>query len=189
MRIRMLATILAALAAGTLSVTGPAEAALTDQPFAAQAKAAGLTRAQTAALQTEVNAYLKKMGGKQVSLNEIEFDGAGKLLVALPGEAHPRDFTSGDGTRLAYDPCSLDNNNGYFCAYNLTGYRGSELAWFYCGVYNMPWVANGSWMNNQYHGTQAIFYNSIGAIQYITPPAFSSSSTYNWTPIYKIRPC
>ncbi|GAA3100518.1 hypothetical protein [Streptosporangium carneum] len=186
MRVRTLAAVAAATA--LFGVALPAEAAsVSDQPFAEQARSAKLTTAQTTALQSKVDGYLKKVGGEQVALNEIGFPG-GRLRVALPGEAHPRDFSSGDGTQFVTNPCSV-MNNGWFCSFPQPGFQGDDLSWYTCGTYNMPWVGNGSWMNNQTVGTQARFYNNAGNLHDTTPGAYSSSLTYSWTPVFKVKPC
>jgi len=173
----------------TLFNTGvPAQAAPVDNPYAAQAEAAGLTPAQTSALQARVSDYLNEMGGRQVALNEIAFDG-GQLLVALPGEDQPRNFGSGSGTQVVESPCAVEMYNGWFCAFRYTGFQGDQLNWYYCGTYNMPWTGFGSWRNNQTRGTRARFLNASGAVIYTTPPAYSSSLSYNWGPVYRVRPC
>jgi hypothetical protein len=194
MHIRKL--VMAVLAAVTLllGLGMPAVAAgtgsdSTADQFAAQARAAHLTDVQTAALRGEVNRILRKTGGKQVALNEIDLNGRGKVMVAIPGEAHPRDFASGAGA-LYTDPC-LEGPvySGYFCAYSQEVYQGSEIQMYYCGSYSMPWGGYGSWVNDQTAGTRARFYGSSGNLLYTTPGSFSSDQSYYWTPVWTIRPC
>lgn len=190
MRIRHVMTT--TMAIGALAVGGlaaPAHAAdSVRQPFAMQAKSARLTQAQTAALKSKVSGYLKKVGGKQIALNEISFPG-GRLRVALPGEAHPRDFTSSAGTQFADSPCLDGMNNGWFCAFPQISFQGDDLSWFVCGTYNMPWFGHGSWRNNQTRGTRAQFLNGSGGVIFTTPGAYSASLDYIWTPVFKIKIC
>ena len=166
-------------------IGSPAGAAPRSQPFAAQAAAAHLTAAQTTALQSKVNGYLTKLGGKQVALNQIAFDG-GEILVALPGEAHPRSFA---GPQVALADMCAGQLNGYFCVFQSTYYTGDELAWWKCASYPMLWSGYGSWKNNQTAGTQAVFRNYSGGVIYTTPGAYSYSPNYNWTPVYHINIC
>ncbi|NWF25520.1 hypothetical protein HW130_04455 [Streptomyces sp. PKU-EA00015] len=202
MRIRMLAVV-AATAAALLGTVVPAAAAagpdshsktaqseLAARPFAAQAATANLTTAQTASLQAKVDRYVTRTGGKQVALNKIDLNGRGELLVTVPGERHPRDFASGDGSRIAADPC-LEGSvySGWFCAYSGETYQGDALRWYYCGKRSMPWGGYGSWINDQTPGTRATFYNSSGGVHYVTPAPFSYSRSYYWTPVWHIRNC
>src|SRR5262245_15813256 len=97
---------LAAIVVPTSSAAAtPPARATAAQPFAEQAETANLTQAQVTALQSDVDTYLKKLGGKQVALNQIDLNGEGTVLVALPGETHPRDFTSERGRAAAADRC------------------------------------------------------------------------------------
>ncbi|MGW7819984.1 peptidase inhibitor family I36 protein [Streptomyces puniciscabiei] len=149
----------AVTATASASPASPATTPHTD--FATQTKAAHLTSAQTTALQTKVDYYLKTMGGSQVSANEIDFKG-GKLTVALPGEAHPRDFTSGAGRLAATDHCAhYYDHSGYFCAYEGSNFTGDELQWSACGVIkDINFHHGGSWRNDQTRGQVATMYDS-----------------------------
>jgi hypothetical protein len=172
------------LGAGTPAWAAPGEA----QPFADQAKAAHLTHAQTTELQSKVNYYLEKVGGKQVALNRIMFNG-GQLLVAVSGEAHPMYFDS--PVKATDDNCNVLTGfeTGWFCAYSKPWYAGDELQWYYCGTYPMPWSGYGSWDNEQYKGTKAQFLDYSRNANYTTPPAASWNHNYNWTPVYYVKPC
>ncbi|MGC5038541.1 hypothetical protein ACPXCS_23365 [Streptomyces sp. DT190] len=202
MRIRTLA-VAAATAAALLGTVVPAaassdpnsgskssQARAADRAFAEQAKTAHLTKNQTTALQAKVDRYVNKTGGKQVALNKIDLDGKGELLVTVPGEQRPRDFASGDGTRIAADPC-LEGAvySGWFCAYSGEVYQGDALRWYACGKRPMPWGGYGSWINDQTPGTRATFYNSSGGVHYVTPAPYSYSQSYYWTPVWHIRNC
>lgn len=186
LRIRILVVTAAAAAVAALGVASPAGAATPgSQPFAAQAAAAHLTAAQAATLQSTVDAYLTKVGGKQVALNQVVFDG-GEVLVALPGEAHPRSLANPQAAQS--DPCA-GQLNGYFCVFSSTYYTGTEIAYWKCASYAMNWSGYGSWKNNQTAGTQAVFRNYSGGVVYTTPGAYSYSPDYNWTPVYRINIC
>jgi hypothetical protein len=198
LRIRIRILLAAAVAATTLvTVSTPAAAAPgVKQPFAAQAIAAHLTAGQTSALQAKVDEYLKVVGGQQVALNLIAFDG-GQLWVAIPGEAHPRTLVSpATLSRVspaaihvaAYDPCNT-YLSGWFCAFSQTSFQGSELSWYYCGTYNMPWTGYGAWQNDQTQGTKAQFLDYSYGVRYTTAGAYSGSASENWTPVFHIKPC
>jgi hypothetical protein len=187
--------ILWAAAAATTALLTAATPAWADphpgQPFAAQAEAVHLSAAQTTALQSKVDDYLKKVGGKQVALNRIVFNG-GEVRVTVPGEAHPRNLEPVTGSRVdKYDPCiDGDFANGWFCTYQLPVFQGDELSWYYCRrYYDMPWLGHGSWINNQTHGTKAQFWGGNNNLLYTTPGAYSSSEDYGWGPVFKIYIC
>ncbi|MFE7403212.1 hypothetical protein [Streptomyces sp. NPDC057557] len=176
------------LAVGMGSTQASAESA----PFAAQIASGHLTKAQTAALKAEVDHYLKVTGGRQAALNKIDIPG-GEVLVAIPGEAHPRDFAGGNGMAAAVDHC-LDPdqaiNNGWFCAYPEDVFQGTAVQWYACGTYPMNFVThNGSWSNNQTRGRQARMYGKSGNLLYTTPGAYSSDAHGNWWSVWKVKPC
>ncbi|MFJ2719390.1 hypothetical protein [Streptomyces sp. NPDC087437] len=196
MRTRLFAAIVATAVAALLN-TGVSTAAETADravpgahAFAGQAKAAQLTNSQAAALRSKVDAYLKETGGKQIALNEIDLNGRGRVLVTLPGEDRPRDFTSNSGTLVAADPCITGAwYNGYFCAYKGVDYTGDRIDMYYCQSYSIPWISQGSWINNQTYGTKARFYNGSGSLIYTTPGAWSGNNSYSWVGVYSVRPC
>ncbi|THC54950.1 hypothetical protein [Streptomyces sp. A1499] len=163
--------------------------------FAQQAESAHLTSAQTTALQADVDRYLKKMGGTQVALNKIDLKGEGEILVALPGEARPRDFASGDGTRVAADPClDVPGVSGNFCAYQRDNYSGSIIKMRQCNTkyYVSTWGRGGSWINDQTRNAEsrrARMYNPNGTMIYKTPRAFSSDPHGDWNPVRYVIPC
>jgi hypothetical protein len=191
MRIHGLAASAAAAAALLLGLTVPAVAASgpAAQPFAAQARAAHLSAAQTDALRAEVNRVIAATGGTQVALNEIDLNGRGDVLVAIPGESHPRNFSSPASAQV--DHCTEGPvYSGYFCAYSGTSFQGSEIQMYYCQSYGIPWSGNGSWINDQTPGTTARFYNNAGTRIYTTPPPYSYNTNYSsWTNVHTIRPC
>ncbi|MFG1713876.1 hypothetical protein [Micromonospora sp. NPDC049203] len=192
MQVRSVLTALAVMVTVSAIGMAPAHAEsssrVDDNSFASQARAGKLSERQAEALQGRVDVYLQKTGGKQISLNEIKLDN-GVLRVAVPGEAHPRDFVNAPTSVALADRCLDGQNNGWFCAYSSTGFQGDTLQWYTCGTYNMPWTGYGSWRNNQTSGTVAKFINASGSVIYSTPGAYSSSLSYVWTPVYKVKPC
>ncbi|MEV0257260.1 hypothetical protein AB0H82_23770 [Streptomyces sp. NPDC050732] len=162
--------------------------------FAQQAESARLTSAQTTALQAEVDSYLKKMGGTQVALNKIDLKGKGEVLVALPGEARPRDFASGNGMRAAADPCLSSGVSGNFCAYQRDNFQGSRIDMYQCNTkyYVSTWGSGGSWINDQTRNVEsrrARMYNPSGTMIYKTPRAYSSDAHGDWNPVRYVIPC
>ncbi|GAB3942779.1 hypothetical protein GCM10027614_30430 [Micromonospora vulcania] len=177
-------TILASLVL-VISGTGPATAAPAQRPaFADQAQRAGLSSAQSRQLQAEVDSYLAKLGGNQVAANEISLGQGARILVALPGERKARSLTS-----------ALREPNGcpyqYLCAYQYQNFEGSAYHVTKCGSTNapyIPWSGYGSWRNNQTSGTRPVFWRCSGYLDWM-PPAYSSNSSYDWTPICYTQAC
>ncbi|MGX4695118.1 hypothetical protein [Streptomyces sp. JNUCC 63] len=136
---------------------------------------------------------MKKTGGKQVALNEIDLNGRGRVLVTLPGEDYPRDFTSSTGTLAAADPCKGTKFNGYFCAYKYESYTGDRIDMFYCQKYSIPWISQGSYINNQLYnngaGAKARFLNSSGSVIYTTAQPYTGDPSYSWVGVYWVKPC
>jgi hypothetical protein len=161
--------------------------------FTAQAVAAGLTSAQAAWLQSEVDRTRARTGGTQTAPNRIQLEGA-EVNIALPGEQQPRRFgatasaTSTEAAAAA--PCSNTTAPyGYFCAYKNVNYTGSYIAMYRCGKYSLPgWVGNGSYLNNQSRGTRGYFLNEYDVL-YEGTSAPDSGNPYNWNPIWSIVPC
>ncbi|MFE0101682.1 hypothetical protein [Streptomyces sp. NPDC059009] len=191
----------AVAAAGALLMLGTGVASAQAGPaapasarFAAQAESAHLTSAQTTALQAKVDGYLAKTGGTQVALNKIDLGGKGEILVALKGEAHPRDFASGKGTRVAVSPCLRAGVSHYFCAYRGDSYTGDEILMYTCGTryYVSTWGRGGSWINDQTRNQEsrrARMYNPSGTMIYKTPRAFSYDAHGDWNPVRYVIPC
>ncbi|WP_405813939.1 hypothetical protein OG241_05185 [Streptomyces sp. NBC_01390] len=181
----MLAVAAAVLAlsfsAGASSASTPADIS----PYASQAKQAGLTATQTAALQGEVGRYLAQTGGKQVAANVIDLGGKHLMFVALPGEAHPRDMTNG----VLADPCALPVAYGYFCAYSGRNYTGTPIPMWKCALYRIPWTANGSWINNQTTGTVANFLDNNGVSGWHDSGAFSADDDAPWYWVHWVKNC
>ncbi|GLZ37974.1 hypothetical protein [Actinokineospora sp. NBRC 105648] len=181
----VLVAAVAALVAG--SVAAQAEATGADR-FAAQGRAAGLTADQSAWLRAEVDHTIAVLGGKQVGLNKVDVDGAAQVSIALPGEAHPRDFAATRGAAAVVAACSPRAAYGYFCAYSDTNLQGSQIAMYSCRQYEIPWVSVGSWHNNQTRGTVAKFMVPEGPVVQ-TSVAPSDDWLYDWQPIKWVRNC
>lgn len=179
----------AAVMAGLTVAAGTASASTGGAPagFAAQARSAGLSGAQAGQLQQEVNGFVGRYGGTQAAINEVDFTG-GSILFAIPGETYARDLTLTGSKGIVPDvgTCSYL----YFCAFTGTGYSGTKISMYYCQFYDtFSLYGNGSWINNQTAGTRARFYDSNYRLIFTTPPAPSRSPSYNWTPVYHIKPC
>ncbi|MGW6054333.1 peptidase inhibitor family I36 protein [Streptomyces sp. NPDC055189] len=163
--------------------------------FAQQAQSAHLTSAQTTALQADVDRYLAKTGGTQTALNKIDLKEKGEILVALPGEARPRDFASGNGTRIAADPClDVPGVSGNFCAYQRDNFQGTIIKMRQCNTkyYVSTWGRGGSWVNDQTRNLEsrrARMYNPSGGLVYKTPRAYSSDAHGDWMPVRYVIPC
>lgn len=179
----------AALALLAVGLTGPASAgtAQADTAFGAQARAAGLTQVQADALQTEVESNLARLGGRQVSANEIRLAEGATLLIPVPGEKYARDLTSPAGTRTA---AAWECDYGWFCMYRGENGTGERLALYYCQDRLLDnWTGYGSWWNNQTPGTQAQFKDRNRNVIFTTPGASSWDDSYYWTPVWYVKPC
>ncbi|WP_328342139.1 hypothetical protein [Micromonospora sp. NBC_00421] len=167
--------------ANIVTEVGPASA---HPGFAEQAGTAGLTVAQAEALQSQVDSALARSGGTQVSLNKIDLNGTGTIVLPLPGQDRAREVSASGEVGALYT-CSYY----HFCAFSGTSYSGSVIDMVSCRSYSIPWGGNGSWKNNQSTGTRARMYGSSGSLIYTTPGAYSSDSVGDWTPVWTVRPC
>lgn len=167
----------------TLAGTGTANAAST-----AAAQGPGLTPAQAHELQARVDAYLAKLGGTQIAINEIRLPHGADLLLTLPGEktAHRISTT---GTRAATPGSLLDCPHYYICLFQGQNYTGDVISAYQCGVYvPIPFANYGSWINNQSSGTVAHFYDYYYNA-FPTDPAYSASVSWDWAPWYNVKAC
>ncbi|MEU4208438.1 hypothetical protein AB0F13_00305 [Streptomyces sp. NPDC026206] len=175
-----------ALAGSLIGATGTASAAGTGTTgtaeFAAQAKKAGLTGSQAKELQSRVDRYLADLGGKQVAVNKIE-RGDMSVLVTLPGERVARDLTA--QKQFAWY-CPYEN----FCMYRGESGTGDQLNLYNCKTYGLTnWKGNGSWYNNQTPGTRAKLMDRNHNVLVTTVGAPSYNPSYNWDPIWYVKPC
>ncbi|WP_327692448.1 hypothetical protein [Streptomyces sp. NBC_00459] len=185
-RLKAMLAVAAAVLALSLG-TGAASAGTPGSvsPYAAQAKQAGLTATQTAALQDEVDRYRAQTGGKQVAANVIDLGGKNLMFVAVPGEAHPRDMTKGALANVCDDVVPY----GYFCAYSGINFTGSSIPMYSCARYRIPWTANGSWINNQTTGTVANFLDDSGVSRWHDGGALSWDDDAPWYWVHWVKNC
>jgi len=181
----VLAAGLAALFA-TAMAAGSASAAVSGahSTFAAQGQAAGLTAAQTNTLQAKADAYLAKLGGTQVALNQIDLNGNATVFIALPGEAHPRALP-----QATFPACTGGADFEHFCAYSGSNFTGDEIDMFHCARYPMPFGSGGSWDNNQTAGTKAGFYRNDLSLIHFTAGAHSLNRNADWLPVFFVVNC
>jgi len=99
--------------------------------------------------------------------------GAGTATVASPQLA-------------PIDACPFE----WICAYPGTNFSGTPIKMFTCGVDTfIPFVGNGSWINNQTSGTRAKFKDDNHHVIFTTPGAFSANTSYNWTTVFYVQAC
>ncbi|MDK1344613.1 hypothetical protein QNO09_15090 [Streptomyces sp. 378] len=184
----------ASLAAATVALlavglAGPASAETTP-PHAAfdeQARAAGLSRDQADALQAKMDRYLARQDGRQVSANEIVLADGATLTVTVPGEKYARELSTSAGSRAA---AQWECDYGYFCMFRQQLGLGDRLALYHCQDYALQnWTGDGSYYNHQTPGTRALFKNQNRNVIFTTPGATHSEPSYNWTPVWYVRPC
>ena len=188
-------TCAGSLVLALLAGAGPVSADTGAYPgkFASQAKEAGLSPEEAAALQARVDEYLKKSGGVQTAINKVQYDGS-ELLLPLPGEQRARDLTK-SASEAAADPYGCPHL--YFCVYTGTSdtgnpYTGDMRKYFKCGEKNAlpPWLGKGSYYNNQSSGLRATFYR-YGQVYHSASCAAVCSvpNNPNWTEIFWVQPC
>ncbi|MEV5356174.1 peptidase inhibitor family I36 protein [Streptomyces sp. NPDC086081] len=179
----------AALALLSVGLAGPASAgtAQSRAAFGEQARAAGLSRGEADALQAKVDRYLARHDGRQVAANEIALADGATLTVTVPGEKAVRDLSTPTGTRAA---AQWECEDGYFCMYRQQLGLGDRLAFYHCQDYALQgWTGDGSYYNHQTPGTRALFKAQNRNVIFITPGATYSEPSYNWTPVWFVRPC
>ncbi|MHC3473157.1 hypothetical protein ACYF6T_31325 [Streptomyces sp. 7R007] len=184
----------ASLAAGAVVVlavgwAGPAfaETAGGHTPFVVQARAAGLTAEQAGALQAKVDGYLARQDGRQVAANEIRLAGGATLTLTVPGERYVRDLAAPDAARTTED---WECDYTYFCMYRQPLGQGERLSLYHCQDYALQdWLGEGSYYNNQTPGTQAQFKDRNRRVIYTTPRAPFSDASFDWTPVWYVKPC
>ncbi|MFD3842932.1 hypothetical protein ACFWWC_42955 [Streptomyces sp. NPDC058642] len=180
------AAVVAVLSVG-LAVPASAETTRTQAAFGEQARAAGLSQDDAKALQTKVDRYLARHHGRQVAANEIALGDGATLTVTVPGEKYVRELSTSAGTRAAAQwECDQD----YFCMYRQQLGMGDRLALYYCQDYALQdWTGEGSYYNLQTRGTQAQFKNRNRTVIHTTPAAPYGDPSYDWTPVWFVRPC
>ncbi|TDO55475.1 hypothetical protein EV651_114171 [Kribbella sp. VKM Ac-2571] len=163
-------------------VGGPAQAAGTKDPFADQARTAGLSAAQARSLQNDVDREIAATGGRQVAANKVEWDGGGTVLP-LPGEARVRDLTAAGDTYYRCPYLSL-------CTFTGKGYGGTMHYMSACREYAIPYIF-ASWINNQSSGLHAVFRDEDHRTIYTTPAPLSHSADSPYVGVYAnfAKPC
>ncbi|MFF4274249.1 peptidase inhibitor family I36 protein [Streptomyces sp. NPDC001536] len=182
----LVAAAVAAVSVG-LAVPASAEAAPARSAFGEQVRAAGLSRDDADALQTKVDRYLARHDGRQVAANEIALGDGATLTVTVPGERYVRDLgTSAESRAAAQWECDQE----YFCMYREQLGMGDRLALYYCQDYALQdWTGEGSYYNLQTRGTQALLKNKNRTVIHVTPGAPYGNPSYDWTPVWYVRPC
>jgi hypothetical protein len=150
--------------------------------FAAQAKAAHLSAAQQASLQSEVNHIIARYGGRQVALNEIALGRGAFMLFPLPGQSVARILPGtpslpvntakvAHAARNAVRPAWSTGETWYepdggascpfyyFCMWQNNFFKGVQFNVSWCNVWQeLPgsgWNGDGSFVNNQSFYTDA----------------------------------
>jgi hypothetical protein len=190
-----LAPLLAA--AGTVvALAAPATAgqAATDQPAAqtvetinkgrleAQARAQGLSSAQAATLQADVDRVVARTGGRQVAINQVVWDG-GDTLVPLPGQRRARELNASESAGPTVYGCKYLQ----FCTYSSNHYTGMVDRVSSCTRHESHAFFR-SYVNNQTRGTRARFLRGDGKLLSRTQPAPATGTTSLGAAFY-IRPC
>jgi hypothetical protein len=151
--------------------------------FAAQARQVGLTPAQAATLQQEVDGVVRTTGGVQVTVNKVVKPGM-TVLVPLPGERVAREYDQ--AAPLAAPNC----RRGYFCTWEERYYEGYQVDYYYCSDWQlMPFSHNGSYFNNQTGGARAQFFDEERRSYGYSLPPGQGDPEYNWQIIFYIDPC
>jgi hypothetical protein len=151
------------------------------RPFAAQAKAAGLSAAQAETLQARVDALVAADGGTQIAANQVRWaDGRGDTTLPFPGEKRTRAIGAASDTA----PCG----DGYLCLFESTNFLGTKYSLYYCVDYPTPYAFN-SYKNHQSYGTVGTFKDrNRNPIDYTVPAPFDNSY-YSGAYAYHVKPC
>ncbi|MEV5795678.1 hypothetical protein [Streptomyces sp. NPDC052192] len=100
-------------------------------------------------------------------MNKISLGGRGEILLALP-----RDATVRTANALRKPASELCPGNT-MCAWKNSWYTGDKISMWACYNYRIPWLGNGSWINNQSTGTVANFLDDYGVSKWHDDGAFS----------------
>ncbi|MFJ9629585.1 hypothetical protein ACIRU8_17940 [Streptomyces sp. NPDC101175] len=151
--------------------------------FSAQARELGLTTSQARELQARADTYVATTGGTQVSVNKILLGDRGEIELALPGGK------TGPSANAVRKPL-VELCPGYtMCAWKNTWYTGDKISMWACYNYRIPWLENGSWINNQSKGTVANFLDDYGVSQWHDAGAFSQDPDAPWYWVHWIKNC
>lgn len=173
MRIRrQLFTVLAMIGVVT-AFAAPTQASTAAEPdFTRQALDAGLTAGQAAQLQERVDEVLSDIpGGKQVSANEISYDGLDVAVDPLHSEE----------AELA----RIDCDEGWFCIQ----VRDTRFDFYKCRTWELSnWSGISPYNNNQSSGAVARAYGQDGSSVVFRNVAKSTGSEET-SPWWYFRPC
>lgn len=187
-RFRRVVSAVAGTAAAVLLLAGTASASTAAPSFRAQELAAGLSAQQASSLQAEVDRDIAKSGGVQTGPDQIALPGGWTLAVAIPGEAHPRQF-NGIHPATPADACPYED----LCIYMQENFVGSvafgtQYNLRECHDYPIGWDTTGSWKNNQTTGTvPTITY--LDGFRRPLAAAPSSQAVWDWSQYKDIKPC
>lgn len=155
--------------------------------FRTQADRSGLTAKQSTMIQAAIDYYVATTGGKQVSYNTVEVKG---IQLAFP---------TPKADSKALSPAAVRGcDDGWFCMWHAPGWGGGwpdgpdpDLKFYYCTKTAISgWVGYGSYINNQTPGTIATFYGRNGTtVVGWSAAAYASDSSYDWTPVWYVKPC
>ncbi|MDX3385278.1 hypothetical protein PV682_27950 [Streptomyces niveiscabiei] len=88
--------------------------------------------------------------------------------------------------------------DGYFCMWHAQNWGGGwpdgpdpDRTFFHCTKVPISgWVGRGSYINNQTPGTVATFYGRDGVtVVGRSAAAYASNPSYDWTPVWYVKPC
>ena len=143
----------------------------------------GLTGAQARGLQERVDSCLTSTGGTQVSVNRILLGDSGEIVLTLPGEKTVREASA--PRKPAVELCPGNT----MCAWKGTWYEGDKISMWACYNFRIPWLQNGSWINNQSKGTVANFLDDDGVSKWHDAGAFSQDPDAPWYWVHWIKNC
>lgn len=152
--------------------TVAASAATPKSDFRAEALASGLTKAQAAELQHQVDGVLAAHpGGHQVSATKVRFDGVTATVT-------PRQSANEQST------AALKCKKGHLCL----KVKNTHFDFYKCQTWKAKnWTGNGPFFNNQTRGTVAKFYNKDRSVRWTSKAPQRGKAS--WGPVYYVRPC
>jgi hypothetical protein len=119
--------------------------------------------------------------------------GLAMMMLAVPASASAAPASAGSVTQTASAPGTGADIHGCpfldFCAYPSPNFQGTPKLMEQCRFYTLPFIGEGSWINNQTSGTRAAFYNANHGFLNFTAPAFAADSAKNWDNVFFVKPC
>jgi hypothetical protein len=164
----------------------------THSVFAAQSRQAGLTDAQSAELQRQVNTTIAESGGRQVAANIVDLGHGVSVRLVVPGEKYVRDLATTRGPVISLAAAHVCPY-GDFCAYTAVNYGGREQRMGPCGNHPLDgsgWSGAGSWYNNQTKPWMvATMWGKNGEFVYQDNGPGSHDTHGNWAKVWSITNC